>query len=313
MTLVELMVALAIGLATTLAVTNLLITGENWPARTTTSTNDAEQTGAYATYALDKVVRGAGSAIAQSAFPPDRGVLGCTLNAAAILPRTTPFPAPFAMAFFPAPPRPERGAAAHFAQNQSDAGSDVLVVMGVIRRGRRGLAPDHQRQITGAGSSTTTLWITPWDLPITMLHWSVKVVCGGLPARREVATITAPTLNVGGTTYYTANGTTTNLATLTASTSTYVTPIGNAVSNNIQFMLFGVGANRTLYSYDLLQNLQLVGGFGRRCGAGDRGRRRATPTPFTASTPPEPACSVPGPDWAMRAGTSTPSWPVPQK
>lgn len=254
MTLVELMVALAIGLVTTLAVTNLLITAENHK-RTTTSTNDAEQTGAYATYTLDKVVRGAGSAIAQSAFPPDRGVLGCKLNAAAIFPRTTPFPAPFD-GFLPGATATLSVAPLLIAQNQSDAGSDVLVVMG-----GSGAAGGVSRQITGTGSATTI----PLDNTVGFANNDVALVSqSGVVdcLLEEVATITAPTLNVGGTTYYTANGTTTTLATLTASTSTYITPIGNAVSNNIQFMLFGVGANRTLYSYDLLQNLQLVGGSG---------------------------------------------------
>ena len=46
MTLVELLVAMAIGLGITLAVTSLLIMGENHK-RTTTSTNDAEQTGVF--------------------------------------------------------------------------------------------------------------------------------------------------------------------------------------------------------------------------------------------------------------------------
>lgn len=78
----------------------------------------------------------------------------------------------------------------------------------------------------------------------------------------EVGTISAPTLNVGGTTYYTASASTTNLSTLASSTATYVTPIGNAAANNVQFTLFGVGTNYTLYSYDLLQNQYLVQGSG---------------------------------------------------
>ncbi len=52
------------------------------------------------------------------------------------------------------------------------------------------------------------------------------------------------------------------MASLAANTASYITPIGNAGANNVQFMLFGVDNNRTLYSYDLLQNLKLVGGAG---------------------------------------------------
>src|ERR1700761_1608922 len=95
MTLVELMVAVVIGLGITLAISSVLIASENHK-RTTTSTNDAQQTGTYGYHALDKALRGAGSAIAESAYPSDVGVLGCHLNAGAIFPRTTAFPAPFA-------------------------------------------------------------------------------------------------------------------------------------------------------------------------------------------------------------------------
>src|ERR1700704_829651 len=95
MTLIELMVAMTIGLGITLAITSVLIASENHK-RTTTSTNDAQQTGSYAYYALDKALRGAGSSIAESAFPTDVGILGCHLNATPILPHAGAFPAPFA-------------------------------------------------------------------------------------------------------------------------------------------------------------------------------------------------------------------------
>lgn len=253
MTLIELLVAMAIGLGITLAVSSLLVSSENHK-RTTTSTNDAEQTGAYTFYALDKVLRGAGSAIAESAYPSDRGVLGCKLNAAAIFPRTTPFPAPFA-GFLPGATATLTVAPLLIAQNQSAAGSDVLVVMG-----GSGAAGGVSRQVSGGGSATTlTLDNTVGFLnnDLALVSQSGVVDC----LLEEVSAVATPTLTLAGT-YYTANGTTTNLASLATSTATYVTPIGNAQSNNIQFMLFGVGADRTLYSYDLLQNLNLVGGSG---------------------------------------------------
>jgi type IV pilus assembly protein PilW len=256
MTLVELMLALLIGLGTVLAVTSLLISSENHK-RTTTSTNDAEQTGAYTFYALDKVLRGAGSAIAQSAFPSDRGVLGCTLNATSgattILPRTTPFPAPFG-GFLPGATATLTVAPLLIAQTQSAMpGSDVLVVMG-----GSGAAGGVSRQVTVPGSATVisldnTVGFTNNDLALVSQSGTVDCLL------EEVATVAPPALNVGGTTYYTANGTTTTLATLSANTASYVTPLGNAAANNVQFMLFGVGTDRTLYSYDLLQNLKWVG------------------------------------------------------
>ena len=75
----------------------------------------------------------------------------------------------------------------------------------------------------------------------------------------QVATVAPPALNLGGI-YYTATGGTANMGALAGSTSTYVTPIGNAKANNVQFTLFGLDNNSTLFSYDLLQNLKLVGG-----------------------------------------------------
>jgi type IV pilus assembly protein PilW len=253
MTLIELMVALVIGLGVTLAVTTLLISGENHK-RTTTSTNDAEQTGAYVFHALDGVLRGAGSGFAESAYPtPDAGVFGCKLNAGAILPRTAAFPAPFGASFLGGAPSNLRVAPMLIAQNQSPDGlSDVLVVMG-----GSGAAGGVSRQVTVAGTSTTltldnTVGFVGSDL--------VLVSQNGTPdcLLEEVTTVSAPTLNLGSTQPYYTAGTTTTLSTLSASTASYVTPLGNAAANNLQFELIGVDNNHTLYGYDLLQNQSLV-------------------------------------------------------
>jgi len=81
----------------------------------------------YAFYALDKALRAAGSAIAESAYPADRGVLGCKLNAAAFFPARRRFP----RIFNGIPDRYDRQSASRAGahrQNQSDsAASDVLV------------------------------------------------------------------------------------------------------------------------------------------------------------------------------------------
>ena len=149
MTLVELLVAMVIGLFVTLVVSTLLVAGENHK-RTTTSTNDADQTGSYAFYALDRALRGAGSAFAESAYQQDRGVLGCKLNAANFLPRAAAFPAPFGTAFLAGATNNLRVAPVLIAQNQSDGGSDVLVVMG-----GSGVAGGVSRPITGTGGATS--------------------------------------------------------------------------------------------------------------------------------------------------------------
>jgi len=255
MTLIELLVAMAIGLAVTLVVSTLLVAGENHK-RTTTSTNDADQTGAYAFHALDRAVRGAGSAIAESAYPVDAGVLGCKLNAAGILPRTAPFPTPFDT-FLSGATANLRVAPVLIGQNMSDSStSDVLLVMG-----GSGAAGGVSRPEYGPGSATTltlesTVGFSQYDMALVSQPGVTDCLL------EEVASVSAPTLDVGGTTYYTLNGTTTNLTTLAASTTSFVTPLGNAAANNLQFEMFGVGTNYTLYSYDLFQNATLVQGMG---------------------------------------------------
>jgi len=256
MTLIELMVAMVIGLGITLAISSVLIASENHK-RTTTSTNDAQQTGSYGYYALDKALRGAGSGIAESAFPTDVGVLGCHLNAGAILPRAAanPFPQPFA-GFLAGATNTLNVAPVLIGQAQSQDGvSDVIMVMS-----GSGSAGGVSRQITGGGTATTAIL----DNTVGFANNDLLLVSqSGVPdcLMEQVVTIASPTLNLAGT-YYTATAATTSMAALAGNTSSYVTPIGNAAANNVQFLLFGVDNNRTLYSYDLLQNLNLVGGVG---------------------------------------------------
>jgi len=242
LTLVELLVAMAIGLVVTLVVTSLLISGENHK-RVTTSTNDADQTGNYAFYALDRALRAAGSGIAESTSPVDVGVLTCKLNVKGMLPRTGAFPAPFSTE--PAPSN-LRVAPLLIAQDQSDNGSDVLVVMGAS--GDAGGVP---RPLNAAGSATSlilqnTVGFSPNDLILVSQNGVQDCLL------EQVSSISSPTLNLGGT--YSFAGASTTLATLANGVaSTYVTPLGNTQANNVQFQLFGVGTDNILYSYDLLQ------------------------------------------------------------
>jgi type IV pilus assembly protein PilW len=243
MTLIELLVAMAIGLVLTLAVTSIVIVGESHK-RTTSSLNDMGQSGAYAAYLLDRAVRGAGSGFVQSTQPTDRGVFGCKLNVASMLPRASAFPAPFA-GFLPGAQNTLRVAPVLIAKSQSDGGSDVLMVMGGYAAGG-----GVSRPVTNPGSATTlsldnTVAFSVNDLALVSQAGVNDCLL------EQVSGIASKVLTLGGT-YYTA-GPSTLISTLAASTSTYVTALGNTAAGNLQMQLFGVGANSTLFSYDLLQ------------------------------------------------------------
>jgi type IV pilus assembly protein PilW len=281
MTMIELLVAMAIGVIVTLAVSQLLYTTENYK-RTTTSTNDANQTGAYAVHALDRALRSAGSGIAQSASSSSQaGVLGCRLNAGSFLPRTTAYPAPFSTKFLGnGTPTALRVAPVLIGGGQSDAQgggvygtnvpSDVLVVMGAS-----GAGGGVTRANYGTGTSTSiilesTVGFSQYDVLLISQYGTTDCLLeevSGTPT----ATSLPLSNNAASYPYYTA-GTTTTLTTLNASTASFITPLGNAAPptaaspaspNNIQFTLFGVGTNNTLYSYDLLQNQFYVQGQGQ--------------------------------------------------
>ncbi|MGJ7583419.1 PilW family protein, partial [Variovorax sp. RHLX14] len=244
LSLIELLVAMVIGLVVTLAVTSIVVVGETHK-RVTTSTNDMEQAGAYAAYVLDRALRSAGSSLAQSSQPPDRGVFGCRLNAASLLPAAAEFPTPFKKAFLPGATSDLRVAPVLIGKSQSDTGSDVLVVMG-----GDAVAGGIPRGLTDPGSATTlamdnTVGVSAGDLVLVSQLNTTDCLL------EQVTGTTAKVLTLGGK-YYTA-GKSTSLETLAASTSTYVTPLGNPVNSNVQFQLFGVGDNHTLVGYDLLQ------------------------------------------------------------
>ena len=110
-TLIELLVALVIGLVVSLAVYTVLTASEG-RKRTTTSVNDIDQGGSFASYQLDKSIRSAGSGFSggyNTKYTGSSGLTGtitanytygCALNVAqsstTLLPAPSGFPAPFA-------------------------------------------------------------------------------------------------------------------------------------------------------------------------------------------------------------------------
>ncbi|HWT20047.1 MAG TPA: PilW family protein [Variovorax sp.] len=263
LTLIELLVALAIGLVVVLAVTSVVTVGEAHK-RSTTSTNDMNQSGSYAAYMIDRVLRSAGSGFAQTGT---RGLFGCRLSAArningaatTILPRTTSaFPAPFDTLLGGA------GAAAAgnlrlapllIAKSATAGASDILVVMGgnaaagdVPRRIRSGFpGNDHLRLDNTIGLANGDIGLVSREGTTDCLIEQVNVTdaTAFAAAGNEV-------LPMGGR-YFTSSGATTSLATLAADGTALFTPLGNVGANNLQFQLIGVNTDRTLVAYDLLR------------------------------------------------------------
>lgn len=241
LTLIELLVSVVIGLIVTLAVTSVLTVGER-QRRSTTSINDMGQTSSFAVYQLDRAIRNAGSGMIQSI---NQGLLGCKLNVSTTLPRASAFPAPFSTAFLTGATNDLRVAPVLIAKGQSDAGSDVLVVMRA--NGSAGSVP---RRVADAGTSTTLITENAIGAAVNdllLLSRSGETEC----LMEQVSSITGNQLTLGGT-YYTA-GSTVSAESMTGNLDTYATLLGNRDGGGVQFQLFGVGDNATLFSYDLLR------------------------------------------------------------
>lgn len=261
LTLIELLVAMVIGLVVVLAVTSAVTVGEAHK-RSTTSTNDMNQSGSYAAYVIDRLLRSAGSGFAQTGT---RGLFGCKLSASrliggtatTILPRTTSaFPAPFDTLLGGS------GAAAAgnlrlapFLIAKGAAGaSDTLVVMGgnaaagdVPRRIRSGFPDNSNLRLDN------TIGLRNGDIGIVSKEGVEDCLLEQVSSTNaELAVAGNEVLGLGGR-YFTSTGATTSLATLAADGTSLFTPLGNVAANNLQFQLVGVNANRTLVAYDLLR------------------------------------------------------------
>lgn len=256
-TLVELMVALVIGLVVTLAVTSIVVTGES-RKRSTTGVNDANQTGSYATYVIDRAVRSAGSGFTQAW---NLGVFGCKLaanrGASRILPRTTAFPAPFAgvpVALPMAPVLIHRPVA-------PQTGSDVLIVMSGT-----GASGDTPRPILSTGSSETelrlsnTIGLAGGDLALVSRSGTADCLIEQIDPALSTA-VGNETLPLSGR-YYTSAGADTSLTTLVAGGGAYLSALGKPQASSPMFQMLGVNnvnSAHTLVSYDLLQTAGTAG------------------------------------------------------
>ena len=95
-TLIELMVALAIGLVLVLVITTM-VSRQEALRRGVTSGNDLTGNSAFASYTLERELRSAGAGISQGVAENFGCVLNVSRNNAQLLPATADFPAPFAL------------------------------------------------------------------------------------------------------------------------------------------------------------------------------------------------------------------------
>lgn len=241
-TLVELMVAVAVALVMTLAITAVLIHSEA-RKRTATALNAADQNGAYASFVLERTLRSAGSGF----MGQWDDLAGCLLQAAdanaQLLPRSVAAPPPF-----DALPLRYRLAPALVAAGGN--GSDTLIVM-AGSSGFSAAATPVALNSHGAASVrlANTLGINGGDL--LLLTRGAGADCGVTQAAPEFVGGASQTLELGGAYFHDPLGGS-GLAAYTGA-GAYALGLGNADTNPPQFQLIGVGANQALASLDLLR------------------------------------------------------------
>jgi len=248
--LIELLVSMAIALVVTLAITTVMIQGEG-SRRSTTSVNEVNQTGAYIGYVLDRQLRNAGSGFTQRWGD----VFGCAVTATRsgsglILPRGSALPTPFANAAS-APRLAPVIIVGGGADTGTEVRGDLLTIMGGT--GGFGEIPQlvNTNSVSGAtGSGSLQLPNTVGYAPDQLLLLADSGIAGGCLVEHISAVPGGGLVQLAGT-YYQQAGNSIALGSFGA--NTFAVQLGGASTNPPQFNVFGVGDQRTLYSYDLLR------------------------------------------------------------
>lgn len=241
--LIELMVSMAIGLILTLAVTGLLRASESGK-RDYAALNDTSQTGTYAAYLLDRLVRSAGSGFTQRW----QELAGCRLNAARagtqLLPSTAAFTGAFAGV-----PQTQRLAPLIVYKGAAGA-SDVIAVMA----GNAGAAEAPVRVQPGSALASSvrlpnTLGLRGRDL--VLLTDGVGTDCLVQQVLPGFAGSADQALNFGGDWSPTSvNGV---AVTQFSETNSLAASLGSIDAGSPQLQLIGVQDNGALVSLDLLR------------------------------------------------------------
>ncbi|MBC8071238.1 MAG: PilW family protein [Deltaproteobacteria bacterium] len=270
--LIELLVAMAIGLVVTLAITSVLIRSEG-SKRSSTSVNEINQTGAYTAFVLDRVIRSAGSGYSQRW----NDVYGCLLDVSksgsAVLPIPATISASSAFRNITASPTPLalRLAPVIIGEGLADttgAGAQVRGDVLLVMAGTAGVGESPQ----SVSVNSINLGTTPPQLQLQntlgystddLILLSDKGVASGCMIQQvgtHDPTTYGQALPLKGSvtdSYYQAVGTHVNLEDLDG--DGIALQLGNAVTNRPQFMAYAVGDNQTLFSYDLLNPLPTGG------------------------------------------------------
>ncbi len=244
--LIELMVAVVIGLALTLTLATITINFES-NKRALNSANNLSMSGAYVSYELDRQLRSAGSGFTANWDDTFGCLLSVARNGTTLLPSPAAFPAPFA-----AIPTQVRLAPVLIHAGAGAGGSDVLALM--IGAAGLGEVSNDVLQATAAAdrlNATNTLGLNGGDLALvvddTLGACMLQQVSAGFVGG-------ATSLLTFGGTYAAANISGLALAALGVTTPpAKVLALGNAAGSRPQFHLLGVGNNATLFSYDLLR------------------------------------------------------------
>lgn len=253
MTLVELMVALLIGMVLSLAVFGLLSTFEG-RKRAITTGNDLEQAGQIAMYKLDNWVRSAGAGLAQAA-----PAYGCTLHASKS--GATLLPAQGAAGLANAPLRlaladialsPVLVLPQANVPGTSGKPSDALIVMSAAPAGTARVPFSEP----GAGSVINLLNSVDLGGGDLVLVGDTQAADDGSPRPCLVQQVAAG-FHAGDSTAVLLDGpyqsaTPDGVSVADYGTSGFALRLGNASDAPPHFQVLAVGDNDVLYSYDLL-------------------------------------------------------------
>ena len=239
----ELMVAMVIGLVLVLAISTLVARQESI-RRGVTSGNDLTGNSAYAAYLLDRELRSAGAGFSQAPAENYGCALNVSRNNSQLLPATAPFPAPFAsipQTYVLAPLVVFAGA--------GTGGSDVIgVATGNSGLSEMPLPVSPKSTAAGQLKLSNTLGMRGGDL---VLLAQQGVGCLMEQVSNGFAGGSAQVLTFGGT--YAADTINGKSITDFSNGMAFVSALGNVTGNQPRFELIGLGANNTLYSYDLLK------------------------------------------------------------